>query len=121
MLKTGSKGLQFVFTPRHLHARIAIHSAATVTGAAVAVRMGWGAPMWLGMLWYFGGFVAFHVVFAPFMAMWYMATDRIARWVRGIVEEELTRWDLKSYERQLLRVFPSLAKTPDEKPPEPEP
>ena len=87
---------------------------ATVTGAVFAVRMGWGGPMWAGMLWYFGSFVGFHVVLAPFMAMWYMATDRFERWVRSIVEDELMRWDLKSYDRQLKRLLPSLMKTPDD-------
>ena len=114
MLRNGSKGLQIVFVPRHLHARIAIHSMATVTGAVFAVRMGWGAPLWAGVAWYFGSFVGFHVVLAPFMAMWYMATDRIERWVRGIVEDEMIRWDLKSYDRQLQRVFPNLIKPPED-------
>jgi hypothetical protein len=88
---------------------------ATVTGAVFAVRMGWGGPMWVSAAWYFGSFVGFHVVLAPFMAAWFMATDRISRWVRGIVEEEMIRIDLKSYERQLQRVFPTRKKPPDDK------
>jgi hypothetical protein len=87
---------------------------ATVTGAVVAVRMGWGGPLWADVAWYFGGFVGFHFVLAPFMAMWYMMTDRVERWVRGIVEEELIRFDLKSYERQLKRVFPGSKRSDDD-------
>ena len=78
--------------------------------------MGWGTPMWLGMAWYFAAFVGFHVILAPFMALWFVAKDRVERWVRGIVEEELIRFDLKSYERQLQRVFPNLTKPPDDPP-----
>jgi hypothetical protein len=118
VLRNGSKGLQIVFVPRHLHARIAIHSMATVTGAVFAVRMGWGGPLWAGVAWYFGSFVGFHVVLCPFMAMYYMASDRIERWVRGIVEEELIRFDLRSYERQLQRVFPSRTKPSEDDPAE---
>lgn len=108
MLRNGSKGLQIVFVPRHLHARIAIHSMATATGMVFAVRMGWGGPLWAGVAWYFGSFVGFHVVLCPLMAMWFMASDRVERWVRGIIEEELIRFDLKSYRGQLQRVFPHL-------------
>lgn len=112
MLRNGSKGLQIVFVPRHLHARIAIHSMATVTGAVFAVRMGWGAPLWAGVAWYFGSFIGFHVVLAPFMALWYMLTFRVERWIRGIVEEEVIRFDLRSYEGQLQRLLPSIRKSP---------
>jgi hypothetical protein len=110
VIKIGVKRLHVVFMPRHVHARVTIHSMATVTGAVVAVRMGWGgAPVWAALAWYFGGFVGFHIVLAPFMAAWFIAVDRIERWVRSIVEEELIRFDMKGYERQLQRVFPVLA------------
>jgi hypothetical protein len=115
VIKVGVKQLHVVFVPRHVHARMAIHSMATVTGAVVAVRMGWGgAPVWADLAWYCGGFVGFHIVLAPFMAAWFMVLDRIERWVRSIVEEELIRFDMRSYERQLQRVFPALAKRADD-------
>jgi hypothetical protein len=110
VLKISAKQFRVVFRPKHLHARVAIHSMATVTGAVVALRMGWGSPIWADVAWYFGGFVGFHAVLAPFMAAWFMALDRIERWVRSIVEEELIRFDMKGYERQLSRVFPMLGK-----------
>lgn len=114
--KPDSKGLRIVFVPRHVHARVAMHSLATVTSVAVAVRMTGTAPWWTGIFWYFGSFIGVHVVMMPFMAMWYMATDRVERWIRGIVEEELIRFDLHTYERQLKRVFPGLGKPPDDDP-----
>jgi hypothetical protein len=114
VLRNSSKGLQLVFVPRHFHSRVVIHSMATVTGAVFAVRMGWGAPLWAGVAWYFGSFVCFHVVLAPFMALWYMLTDRAERWVRGIVEEELIRFDLRSYQGQLQRLLPSMRRPPND-------
>ena len=115
MVRIGVKRLHVVFMPRHVHARVAIHSMATVTGAVVAVRMGWGgAPVWAAIAGYCGGFVGFHIVLAPFMAAWYMAVGRVERWVRSIVEEELIRFDMKGYERQLQRVFPALGKRADD-------
>ena len=119
MLRNGSKGLQLVFVPRHFHARVVIHSMATVTGAVVAIRMGWGAPLWAGVAWYFGSFVCFHIILAPFMALWYMATFRIERWVREIIEEELIRFDLRNYKRQLHSLLPSLHKSPADDDPAP--
>ena len=76
---------------------------------------GWaGRAPWAGVAWYFGSFVGFHIVLAPFMAMWYMLADRAERWVRGIVEEELIRFDLRSYQGQLQRLLPSMRKPPAE-------
>ena len=104
-----------MFVPRHVHARVALHSVATVVGASVALRMSGGS--WVtGIAWYCGSFVGAHVLMAPFMIAWYMATDRIKRWIRGVVEEELIRFDLQTYERQLKRVFPEPPVPPDEPP-----
>jgi hypothetical protein len=110
VIKIGVKRLHVVFMPRHVHARITIHSMATVTGAVMAVRMGWGAPLWADVAWYCGGFLGFHAALAPVMAAWFMLLDRAERWVRSIVEEELLRFDMRSYERQLQRVLPALGK-----------
>ncbi len=79
--------------------------------------MGVGGPWWIGVAWYFGSFVGFHAAMVPFMAAWYMLSDRVELWIRGIVEEELIRFDLKTYDRQLKRVFPALHKPPSDEPP----
>jgi hypothetical protein len=88
---------------------------ATVTGVVFAVRMGNGG-VWTGVAWYVGSFVGFHVVLMPFMAAWYALTYRIERWVRGIVEEELIRFDMRGYERQLQRLLPILKRTREDDP-----
>ena len=105
--KYGEGAFRIVFTPRHLHARVALHSVATASGAAAALRMGAGGPWWLVAAWYCGLFVGAHAVMVPFMALWYMGKDRVERWIRGVVEEELIRFDLQTCERQLERVFPA--------------
>jgi hypothetical protein len=101
-----------------MHTRVALHSMATVTGVVFAVRMGAGAPLWTGVAWYFGSFVGFHVVLMPFMAAWYAISNRFERWVRSIVEEELIRFDMRGYERQLQRLLPHVSRPPDDEPPE---
>jgi hypothetical protein len=80
--------------------------------------MGSGAPLWTGLAWYCGSFIGFHVVLMPFMAAWYAISNRIERWVRGIVEEELIRFDMHGYDGQLHRLLPMLNRTPDDGPPE---
>jgi hypothetical protein len=47
------------------------------------------------------------------MTAWHAAKQRLDRRVRAIVEEELIRFDLQTYERQLGRVFPPKPKPPD--------
>ena len=116
MEHSGVTRIRIVFVPRAMHARIAMHSFATATSAVVAARMGTLGNSWLtGIAWYFGSFVGIHVVFASFLAAWFVACDRADRWVRGIIEEELIRFDLRTYERQMHRVFPALSKAPDER------
>lgn len=117
-MKFGFRNLHVIYVPRHVHARVAIHSMATATGLAFAFRMGSGAPIWTGVAWYFGSFIGFHVVLMPFMAAWYMISDRFERWVRSIVEEELIRFDMRGYERQLHRLLPLVGRPPDEPPPD---
>ena len=104
--RTGERKLRFVFVPRHVHARVAMHSLATVASGTVAVRMAFGGPWWIGVAWYFGSFLAIHAAMVPVLAMWYMVCDRYEGWIRGIVEQELIRFDLQSYDRQLKRVLP---------------
>ena len=117
-MKFGFRYLQEIYVPQHMHTRVALHSAATVTGVVFAVRMGYGAPLWTGVAWYCGSFIGFHVVLMPFMAAWYAVSNRMERWVRGIVEEELIRFDMRGYERQLKRLVPHLKRLPDDEPPE---
>ncbi len=117
-MKFGFRYLQEIYVPQHMHTRVALHSMATVTGVVFAVRMGAGAPLWTGVAWYFGSFVGFHVVLMPFMAAWYAISNRFERWVRSIVEEELIRFDMRGYERQLQRLLPHVSRPPDDEPPE---
>ena len=111
--KTLGQKMRIVFVPRHMHARMAIHSLATATGAAVAFRME-PATWWIGLGWYAAAFVGAHAVMMPFMAAWYWARNRVERWVRSLVEEELIRFDLQTYERQLHRVFPARKNASDD-------
>jgi hypothetical protein len=93
---------------------MAIHSLATVTSTFVAIRMTTIGPLWWeGILWYFGSFVGLHVVMVPFMTAWHAAKSHFDRRVRTIVEEELIRFDLQSYQRQLERVFPPKREPPE--------
>jgi hypothetical protein len=87
-----------------MHARIALHSIATVTGIAFVLRTGLGSPWWILLAWYVGTFLGAHAVMVPFMAAWYMATGRIERWIRGIIEEEMIRVDLRMYDRLIKLV-----------------
>ena len=112
VLKNDAQRFRLVLAPETMRARVAIHSMATVTGVVFAVRMGWGGPLWTGVAWYFGSFIGFHVVLMPFMAAWFMVSNRIERWVRGIVEEELIKFDMKAYEGQLRRALPIFGKRP---------
>ena len=91
-----------------------MQSVATATSAVVAVRMGIGSSWLAGIAWYFGSFVGLHVMFASGLAAWYLACDRAERWVRAIIEEELIRFDLRSCERQIQRILPTLKKPPDD-------
>jgi len=110
--RTGLRTIRIAFVPKHMNARMALHSAATATGAVCAVRLGYGGPWWGYVAWYFGSFVGFHFVLVPFLAFWLMMQMRIERWVQGLVEQELIRFDLQTYERQLERVFPAAAEAP---------
>lgn len=111
--KNLGKKMRIVFVPRHMHARMALHSLATATGAAVAFRME-PATWWICLGWYAAAFLGAHAVMVPVMAAWYWARNAVERWVRALVEEELIRFDLQTYERQLQRVFPARHATPDD-------
>jgi hypothetical protein len=117
VVKIGVKQLHVVFMPRHVHARMAIHSMATVTGSVVAVRLGWGgAPIWADVAWYCGGFIGFHIALAPLMAGWFLMMHRAESWIRSVVQDELMRFEMKSYELQLQRMLPALQKRKDDEP-----
>lgn len=114
MKPDGAATLRVILYPGSMHSRMAVHSLATVTSTFVAVRMTTVGPLWWeGIFWYFGSFVGLHVVMVPFMTAWHAAKQRLDRRVRAIVEEELIRFDLQTYERQLGRVFPPKPKPPD--------
>jgi hypothetical protein len=113
------QGIRSTFAPKHTSSRIAMHGIATAAGIAGAWRFGADSRAIAFLLWYVAFFVLSHVVMVPMVAGWHMARDRIDRWVRGIVEEELMVFDLKSYRRQLFRVFPAAQRPDDEEPPAP--
>lgn len=114
MKRDGVATLRIVLYPGSMHSRMAVHSLATVTSTFVAVRMTTVGPLWWeGILWYFGSFVGLHVVMVPLMTAWHAVKAGFERRVRAIVEEELIRFDLQTYERQLERVFPPKPKPPE--------
>ena len=55
---------------------------------------------------YLGGFVGFHVIVCPFYSAWLAFAGGMHRWVQSIVEEELIRYDMKTYNAQLQRIMP---------------
>ena len=59
-------------------------------------------------------FIGFHVALCPFLLGYYLAANRLERWVRGIVEEELIKFDMRGYEKQLQRLIPALSKAPED-------
>jgi uncharacterized membrane protein len=91
-----------------------MHSFATAIGLAAAVRMAFGGAWWVGVAWYVGSFVGIHVVMVPFVTAWYAAHGRLERWIRAIVEAELIRFDLRTYQHQLRRVFPEPGVAPED-------
>jgi hypothetical protein len=104
------QGIRSSFAPRRMKSRMVMHGLATVAGIIGAWRFGFGAPLLLGILWYVAFFVLAHVACVPVIAGWYAVRDRTERWVRGIIEEELIGFDLRTYQRQLHRVFPHIRK-----------
>jgi len=97
-----------------MESRAAVHTVATVASLSVAFRMAFGGPIWSGIAWYFGAFVGVHVVMVPLMTAWHAVLERFDRRIRSLVEEELIRFDMHTYQSQLRRVFP----THQPKPPE---
>jgi hypothetical protein len=113
LLSVARAGLISVFLPKGMHTRVAMHSLATVSGVAVAVRTWTGDPV-TALMWYAGGFVGFHVLMFPFCSLWMVMVGGMQRWVKGIVEEELIRYDLQTYDKQLHRILPADATEPPE-------
>ena len=100
------RSLRSIVVPRHVHDRFIVHSMAAATGIAVVVRASGGGSWLNASLLYMGGFVGFHLVLAPFVMGWVYAKTRFEQFVRAIVEEELIRFDLRNYDRQLKRILP---------------
>ena len=105
MLQQGVGTLRIVLYPSRVHSRIAVHSLATAASAFLAIRMDAGFPWWYGFFWYFGSFVGVHIFMIPFMTAWHAAGVYLNRRVRAIVEEELIRFDMRTYQQQFDRVF----------------
>jgi hypothetical protein len=112
--------LRSIVMPRHVHDRLIMHSLAAATGIAVVVRTSGGGSFWNASLLYMGSFVGFHLAATPFVVGWIYARARFERFVRSIVEEELIRFDLRNYDRQLKRLLPSDERNRDDilRPPE---
>lgn len=109
MLRSLVAGTEAAFAPKTKPRRMAMHSFATAAGVAGAIRMDAAHSLLLGIAWYAGFFFCAHVAVVPFTTAFYMLRARVERWVRGIIEEELIRFDLRTYQRQLHRVFPMIA------------
>ena len=115
MIETiGARTIRVAFVPHHMHARMAMHSAAMVIGALLAVRLGTGGLWWTYVTWYVAAFVGFHVALIPLLATWFTAQIRFERWIQSLVERELIRFDLQNYDRQLKRVLASTKQPPDD-------
>jgi hypothetical protein len=97
-----------------MESRAAVHTIATIASLSLAFRMAFGGPIWAAIAWYFGAFVGVHVVMVPIMTAWHAMLERFDRRVRSVVEEELIRFDMHTYQRQLQRVFPPQPKAPEE-------
>lgn len=114
MLEYLSLGVRKAFMPRRMGSRALMHGVATIAGIFGAWRFGGGFPALSFLVWYVAFFFLAHLAAIPLLTGWYMARDRAERWIRGIIEEELIHFDLKTYQRQLSRVFPGMKKPPDE-------
>ena len=115
MIETiGARTIRVAFVPQHMHARMGLHSAAMITGALLAVRLGTGGLWWTYVGWYLAAFVGFHVALIPLLATWFTAQIRFERWVQSLVEQELIRFDLQAYDRQLKRVLTANRQPPDD-------
>ena len=85
-----------------------MHAIATLVGAIAAVRFTWGAPLWQSLVVYAAFVFVAHIACVPFMTAWAMMVAAVERWVRSLIEEELIRFDLRTYQHQLARVFPEM-------------
>jgi hypothetical protein len=93
-----------------------MHGVATALGTAgtiSALRLQ-GGSSWSLLAWYFVFFGAAHVVMVPILTAWFAVVDRIERWIRLVVERELIRIDLRTYQNTLERVFPGSVDARDE-------
>jgi hypothetical protein len=88
-----------------MHTRVTVHTLATATGALVVFRAWSGDPL-AALAWYAGGFIGFHVAMFPFCSLWMVTVGGMQRWVKNIVEEELIRYDMVTYDKQLQRLLP---------------
>jgi hypothetical protein len=106
MIETvGAQTLRVAFGPERAHARLALHAFAMATGMLIAARMGTeGLPLTY-VAWYCVTFVAFHVVLVPVLAAWWTAQRSFEGWIRSLVEQELIRFDLQTYDKQLKRLL----------------
>lgn len=91
--------------PRSVRTRVVLHTCATASGAALAVGL-WPSGLLMAVAAYVSGFVGFHVLLCPLYSMWLMFAEGLHRYVQGVVEEELIRYDMKTYDRQLQRILP---------------
>lgn len=86
--------------------RTLLHTVAAVAAACLSVRTAAGAPWWIVALETLAAFAGCIVAMAPLGIAWCAASDALTRHVRALVEEELVRFDLQNYDRQLARIMP---------------
>lgn len=108
ILQYVAAGVRHTFAPTTPTKRTVVHGIATIAGILAAVRFApQHAPLG-AVAWYALVFFGAHAAMVPIVSVYFMLRDRADRFVRSIVEEELIRFDLRTYQRQLSRVFPSL-------------
>ncbi len=114
MRRAGTPQLRIVLYPGSTHSRTAMHAFAAAASTFLVFRMATGGPVWAGFAWYFGTFVGVHALMVPVMTAWHALLDRVDRYIRGVIEEELTRFDMRSYRADLERLLPRVPDGPPE-------
>jgi hypothetical protein len=83
-----------------------VHVTATLFGVFAATYCAWtNGGWWWAVAAYWGAFFGVHVAMVPVMTAGYAFERRISKMVRSVVEEELIRYDLQTYGKQLERVM----------------
>jgi len=106
LTKNGALPLRIIIYPRTNVTRAIVNVLATLAAVGIVVKLGLGSAWWVILAWYLATFVGFHVLMVPLLTLCHEISKRFDRYLRSIIEEELIRFDLQNYEKQLRRVFP---------------